>query len=39
MRRFDPDFHRINNRPEDALLHDEVEAEECELEEEAEEEA
>ena len=33
MNRFDPDFHRINNRPEDALPHDEVETEdECEEE-------
>ncbi len=36
MNRFDPDFHRINNRPEYALPHDEVEVEECELEEDAE---
>lgn len=38
MNRFDPDFHRIDNRPEDALPHDRVEAEECDLEEEAEDE-
>ncbi len=34
MNRFDPNFHRINNRPEDALPHERVEVEECECEEE-----